>query len=159
MALQGLEKNGDPDIRRLAPFALAVREAVKNESAAPLENALKASALLPMTSFYSSVIDDAARIVLEKAFSMPSGKDGRADLISKGVALAAVAASSGFFLSERTSELLKKARKEEKSIAGLADLVLRRNEAQTPQPPDKGAFKDAQKAKPRARKGKREAKS
>lgn len=157
-AMENLSRHGDPDIRRLGAAAMELKGALQNSDSAALGNAMKSFNAMPQTNFWSSIIDDAARMVLEKALSMDRGAKSRNVMVECGVAMAAYAVSYGFAVSDETISLVKKARGENKAVGWLADEVLRRNEAQKPQVAGSSAFKGKPGGKSEARKNLRAAK-
>jgi len=157
MAMEGLTRNNDPDIRALGMMAEAVRESLQKADAAPLRDAMNAFDRLPQTSFWSSLMDEAARTVLAKALAINDYAPSKAGMVEHGVAMAARAVSYGFPASDETIALVRKARDQDKSVRMLADAVLRRNDAQKPQESGDRAFKGKKNSKPAGRKGQRAA--
>jgi hypothetical protein len=156
-AMDSLSRHEDPDIRRLGAAAKDLKDAIRNADAAALGKAMKSFNAMPQTNFWSSIIDDAARMVLAKALSMDKGTKPRTEMIECGVAMAAYAVSYGFAGSDETAARIREARDENKMVRWIVDGVLRRSEAQKPQEAGESAFRDRKNSKPAGKKGQRAA--
>jgi hypothetical protein len=140
-AMEGLLQNSDPDIRKLAVAAAALRESMEKQDAAPLADAMKAFDTLPQTSFWFSIMDYAATAVLGKALSMKDDSSARGAMLQNGIAMVARSVSYGFPASDKAIELVKRARESGGYAKWLSDFVLQRNEAQRPSDDGKSAFR------------------
>ncbi|MBU0532599.1 hypothetical protein KKB44_03835 [Candidatus Micrarchaeota archaeon] len=126
-----LSSSDDPNVRELANIGNSIIKVLNGEEkSATLSDALKSFDRLPTTDYWHSFMETSGQVLISKGLRMKKGK--RSEFLKYGVAMVALAGSSSFPVSETTIDLLKKAKKADKSLAEAADRIIRQNPSLKP---------------------------
>lgn len=132
-----LGKAKDTYLNGLYDAGAAIGRVVRNDAdPSTLDSAVEKMKDLPLLDYWKGFIEISAQVVIGKALSVTEGKT-RSGLLVQGLKMMSVATFGAFPLSGYSSEMVKKAKAAEPSLAETADAILMNNKGLEPWSPSR----------------------